>query len=212
MPVRVVLGATALVRPRVRDVALAFAEDGHCQPFWSDGIIAEVDRRLPADLSRATRDYLFAELERAFPEARVTWPATVLREVPYVVDPAETHMMSVALLSHADAVVTRTPSLADALERVDVEPWTVDAFVTFVLDAAPEAAQHTLLRMVRRRWLPPRTDASEPPDTSAALDAFEANGPTDAELLGRLSEWAGRALGASSAGLLAAYADEARFG
>jgi hypothetical protein len=179
---------------------LAFAEDGHCQPFWSDGIIAEVDRRLPADLSRPTRDYLFAELERAFPEARVTWPATVLREVPYVVDPAETHMMSVALLAHADAVVTQTPSLAAALEQVDVEPWTVDAFVTFVLDAAPEAAQRTLLRLVRRRWLPPHPDASE------------SDGPTDADLLGRLSEWAGRALGASSAGLLAAYADEARFG
>ncbi|MFD6859226.1 PIN domain-containing protein [Rhodococcus sp. NPDC060090] len=199
MPVRVVLGATALVRPRVRDIALAFAEDGHCQPFWSDGIVAEVDRRLPSDLPRATRDYLFAELERAFPEARVTWPTTVLREVPYVVDPAETHMMSVALLSHADAVVTETPMLAKALERVDVEPWTADAFVTFVLDAAPDAAQRTLLRVVRRRWLP------------AQPGATEADGPTDAELLGRLSEWAGRALGGSSASLLAAYADEARF-
>ncbi|HET8994090.1 MAG TPA: PIN domain-containing protein [Rhodococcus sp. (in: high G+C Gram-positive bacteria)] len=205
MPVRVVLGATALVRPRVRDIALAFAEDGHCQPFWSDGIIAEVDRRLPADLSRATRDYLFAELERAFPEARVTWPATVLREVPYVVDPAETHMMSVALLSHADAVVTQTPALADALERVDVEPWTADAFVTFVLDAAPEAAQRTLLSLVRRRWLPPQ------PDPSRAPEAVEADAPTDAELLGRLAAWAGRELGPSCAGLLAAYADEARF-
>ncbi|NLU62371.1 PIN domain-containing protein [Rhodococcus sp. HNM0563] len=205
MPVRVVLGATALVRPRVRDIALAFAEDGHCQPFWSDGIIAEVDRRLPADLSRATRDYLFAELERAFPEARVTWPATVLREVPYVVDPAETHMMSVALLSHADAVVTQTPALADALERVDVEPWTADAFVTFVLDAAPEAAQRTLLSLVRRRWLPSQ------PDASSSAEAAPADAPTDAELLGRLSAWAGRELGPSCAGLLAAYADEARF-
>lgn len=205
MPVRVVLGATALVRPRVRDVALAFAEDGHCQPFWSDGIIAEVDRRLPADLSRATRDYLFAELERAFPEARVTWPATVLREVPYVVDPAETHMMSVALLSHADAVVTQTPALADALERVDVEPWTSDAFVTFVLDAAPEAAQRTLLSLVRRRWLPSQ------PDASSSAEGALADAPTDAELLGRLSVWAGRELGPSCAGLLAAYSNEARF-
>ncbi|MEE2031632.1 PIN domain-containing protein [Rhodococcus chondri] len=191
MPVRVVLGATALARPRVRDVALAFAEDGLYQPFWSDGIIAEVDRRLPPELTRPTRDYLFAELDRAFPDARVTWPTTVLREVPYVVDPKETHMVSVALLAHADAVVTETRAIAEALERVDVEPWTADAFVTFALDADPVQAQRSLLRMVRRRWLPPAGDTA---------------GPDDAELLRRVAGWARRALGDSSADLLAGYA------
>lgn len=191
MPVRVVLGATALVRPRVRDVALALAEDGLCQPFWSDGIFAEVDRRLPADLPRPARDYLFAELDRAFPDARVTWPATVLREVPYVVDPQETHVVSVALLAHADAVVTETRAIAEALERVDVEPWTADAFVTFALDAEPGRAQRSLLRMVRRRWLSQSDDASD---------------PGDAELLRRLAGWARRTLGDSSADLLAGYA------
>ncbi|USI91281.1 hypothetical protein [Rhodococcus pyridinivorans] len=87
MPVRVVLDATVLARPRLRDVALALTEDGLYQPFWSDGIIAEVDRRLPQELLRPARDFLFAELDRAFPDARVVWPTTVLREVPHVAGP-----------------------------------------------------------------------------------------------------------------------------
>lgn len=193
MPVRVVLGAEVLARPRIRDIALAFAEDGLYQPFWSDGIIVDAERRLPPELPRAARDYLFAELERAFPEARVTWPATVLREVPLVVDPEQTHVMSVALLAHADAVVTGTAAVADALDLVDVESWTPDAFVTFVLDAAPAPAVRSLLRTVRRRWLP----------ESGASDV------DDGELLSRLSAWARRALGASSADLLDVHATRA---
>ena len=194
MPIRVVLDATVLANARVRDVALAFAEDGLYQPYWSDGIIAEVDRRLPGHLVRATRDYLFAELDRAFPDARVTWPTVVLREVPYVVDPRETHVTSVALLCHADAVVTADPVIALALERSGVEAWTRDAFVTFALDADPARAQRSLLRMARRRWLPSGASAGDEAD------------PADADLLRRLATWAGSALGDNSADLLRGYA------
>ncbi|WP_420749523.1 PIN domain-containing protein [Rhodococcus sp. O3] len=184
MPVGVVLGASVLADARMRDVVLAFAEEGLYQPYWSDGVIAEVDRRLPAELPRPARDYLFAELDRAFPDARVTWPTTVLREVPYVVDPRDTHLTAVALIAHADAVVTTDPAIAAALERSGIEPWTPDAFVTFVVDADPGRARATLLRMVRRRWLP-------------------GTGETDDALLSRLVTWARRALGDSSADLLA---------
>lgn len=189
MPVRVVLDATILAEPRVRDFALALAEGGVYQPYWSDGIITEVERRLPAELARPARDYLFAELDRAFPDARVTWPVTVLREVPYVIDPKETHITSVALLCHADAVVTSDPVIADVLERSGVEAWTRDAFVTFALDSDPAQARRSVLRMVRRRWLTPEELAA---------------GPTDAELLARLADWARAALGDSSADLLSA--------
>ncbi|MEU5843482.1 PIN domain-containing protein [Rhodococcus sp. NPDC047139] len=189
MPVRVVLGATVLARPRLRDVALALAEEGLYQPFWSDGIIAEVDRLLPEELLRPARDFLFAELDRAFPDARVVWPTTVLREVPHVTGPREAHVTSVALLSHADAVITADPALTDALERSGIEAWTPDAFVTFALDGDPTRARNALLRMVRRRWLP-REDAAR-------------REPGDDELLARLAGWARRELGASSADLLA---------
>ncbi|UYP19896.1 PIN domain-containing protein [Rhodococcus sp. Z13] len=188
MPVRVVLGATMLSRPRLRDVALALAEDGLYQPYWSDGIIAEVDRRLPPELPRPTRDFLFAELDRAFPDARVVWPTTVLREVPHVTDPKETHIVSVALLSHADAVVTTDPAIAAALERSGIESWTPDAFVTFALDADPARTRASLLRMVRRRWLTPDERRDDPGDEG---------------LLARLSDWARGSLGDSSADLLA---------
>lgn len=184
MPVRVVLGASVLADARVRDVLLAFAEEDLYQPYWSDGVIADVDRRLPAELPRAARDYLFTELDRAFPDARVTWPAAVLREVPYVVDPSETHLTAVALIAHADAVVTTDRAVAAALERSGIEPWTPDAFVTFVVDTDPARARTTLLRMVRRRWLP-GTDE------------------TDDALLSRLVTWARRVLGDSCADLLA---------
>jgi len=190
VPIRVVLDATVLANARVRDVALAFAEDGLYQPYWSDGIIAEADHRLPEHLARPTRDYLFAELDRAFPDARVTWPTPVLREVPYVIDPRETHVTSVALLCHADAVVTADAVTARALERSGVEAWTRDAFVTFALDADPARAQRSLLRMVRRRWLEPGTEAN----------------PSDADLLVRLAVWARSALGDNSADLLRGYA------
>jgi len=187
MPVRVVLGATVLARPRLRDVALALAEDDLYQPYWSDGIIAEVDRRLPEELLRPARDFLFVELDRAFPEARVVWPTTVLREVPHVTGPSEAHVTSVALLCHADAVVTADPAITRALERSEIEAWTPDAFVTFALDADPARARGALLRMVRRRWLT-REDARREPG--------------DDELLTRLADWAERELGASSADLL----------
>ncbi|WP_241385402.1 PIN domain-containing protein [Rhodococcus sp. CH91] len=188
MPVRVVLGATVLARPRLRDVALALAEDGLYQPYWSDGIIAEVDRRLPEELLRPARDFLFAELDRAFPEARVVWPTTVLREVPHVTGPREAHVTSVALLCDADAVITADPALTRALERSEIEAWTPDAFVTFALDADPARARRALLRMVRRRWLTPEDARREPGDD---------------ELLVRLAAWAKRELGDSSADLLA---------
>ncbi|MGX7723949.1 PIN domain-containing protein [Rhodococcus sp. 5G237] len=188
MPVRVVLGATVLARPRLRDVALALAEEGLYQPFWSDGIIAEVDRRLPQELLRPARDFLFAELDRAFPDARVVWPTTVLREVPHVTGPREAHVTSVALLCHADAVVTADPELTGALERSGIEAWTPDAFVTFALDADPTRTRAALLRMVRRRWL--------------ADDDTRREVGND-ELLARLAEWAARDLGANSADLLA---------
>ncbi|MBS9373482.1 PIN domain-containing protein [Rhodococcus sp. B50] len=187
MPVRVVLGATVLSRPRLRDVALALAEEGLYQPFWSDGIIAEVDRRLPQELLRPARDFLFAELDRAFPDARVVWPTTVLREVPHVTGPREAHVTSVALLCHADAVITADPELTGALERSGIEAWTPDAFVTFALDADPVRTRTALLRMVRRRWL---------------TDDIRCEAGDD-ELLTRLADWAARELGANSADLLA---------
>lgn len=194
MPVRVVLDAPMLARPRLRDVALALAEDGLCQPYWSDGIIAEVDGLLPAELLRPARDFLFAELDRAFPDARVEWPTTVLREVPYVRGPRDAHVTSVALLCHADAVVTSDPVVTETVERSGIEAWTADAFVTFALDADPARARSSLLRMVRRRWLTPGVDT---PD----VDTPDVG---DDELLARLAEWAGRELGGSSADLLSA--------
>ena len=195
MPIRVVLDATVLANARVRDVALAFAEDGLYQPYWSDGIIAEADHRLPEHLARPTRDYLFAELDRAFPDARVNATGERLAKgdfacAPCVIDPRETHVTSVALLCHADAVVTADAVTARALERSGVEAWTRDAFVTFALDADPARAQRSLLRMVRRRWLEPGTEAN----------------PSDADLLVRLAVWARSALGDNSADLLRGYA------
>lgn len=186
MPVRVVLGATMLARPRLRDVALALAEDGLYQPYWSDGIIAEVDRRLPKQLTRPTRDFLFAELDRAFPDARVEWPAAVLRQVPHVRDPADAHVTSVALLCHADAVVTADPVISATLDSAGIEAWTADAFVTFALDADPAGTRRSLLRMVRRRWLTSADDLAE----------------TDDALLTRIAGWARRELGDSSADVM----------
>ena len=84
----------------------------------------------------------------------------------------------------ADAVVTTDRAVAAALERSGIEPWTPDAFVTFIVDTDPARARTTLLRMVRRRWLP-GTDE------------------TDDALLSRLVTWARRALGDSCADLLA---------
>jgi predicted nucleic acid-binding protein len=186
VPIRAVLDAPALTPPRVRDVLLALAEDTLFQPYWSDGIVAEVERRLPSHMSRPARDFLFAELETAFPEARVTWPATVLREVPYISDPRDAHLTAVALFAQADVVVTTDAGLARSLERSGVEPQTPDAFVAYVLDAEPQRCRRVLLRMARRRWLGP---GEETPD--AALQT-------------RLAAWARRDLGDNSADLLAA--------
>lgn len=151
MPIRAVLDAPALTPPRVRDVLLALAEDALYRPYWSDGIVAEVERRLPAHMSRPARDFLFAELDTAFPEARVTWPATVLREVPYVSDPRDAHLTAVALFAQADVVVTTDAGLARSLERSGVEPQTPDAFVAYVLDADPRRAVRVLHKPTDRK-------------------------------------------------------------
>ena len=128
---------------------------------------------------------VFSELDTAFPEARVSWPATVLREVPYVSDPRDAHLTAVALFAQADVVVTTDAALARSLERSGVEPQTPDAFVAYVLDADPRRSVRVLHRMARRRWLGPGEELA------------------DAALRARLAAWARAALGDNSADLLA---------
>lgn len=151
MAYRAFLDANVLVPARVRDVLLTSADVGAFAPIWSPEVFEEVDRHLPAAMYPASRDHLFREMDRAFPEASTTWPEPLHIEVAAHVNSHDHHVMAAALWAHADVLVTDDQRLADeATPLIDCQ--SPGLFVTYALDAVGTEALSALLEMARQRW------------------------------------------------------------
>lgn len=150
--------APAFQPARVRDVLLTLADVGAFAPLWSPEVFEEVDRHPPAAMDSASRDHLFREMNRAFPEASTTWPEPLHIEVAGHVNAHDHHVVAAALWAHADVLVTDDQRLADeATALLDCQ--SPELFVTYALDAVGAEALSALLETARQRWT--RVDRTE---------------------------------------------------
>lgn len=153
-----VLDANVLVPARVRDVLLTLAEAGLYRPLWSDLILDEVGRHLPATMDDVARKRLVSAMAGAFPEAVVQWPNGLTFDALSVVNDKDRHVVTAALHAGADVVVTEDTDLRDEGLRlgaslpVDLDFQGCAEFTAYAVDADREAAREALDRMLVARW------------------------------------------------------------
>lgn len=153
-----VLDANVLVPARVRDVLLTLAEVGLYRPLWSDVIVEEVTRHLPASMDAAARARLLAAMTSAFPEALVQWPDGLTFDALGRVNGKDHHVVLAAVHSGADAVVTNDAPLREeglAVQRNlpgDLDFQSCAEFTAYAVDVDRGVAAAALQRMIVKRW------------------------------------------------------------
>jgi hypothetical protein len=184
---RAFLDANVLVQSRVRDVLLTLADLGTYAPLWSEGVLDEVRRHLPATMSAHDGEALFQAMRRAFPEATVVWPGVVDPGLHAVINTSDHHVIAAALWARADVLLTEDKRLtAESASLLYVQ--TPDVFAAYAISVDPTVAAVSLVDMARRRWLPTA-------DNGSAV-----------EILDRLIAWMHRHRWAATASMLIADA------
>jgi len=182
VPFRVFVDANVLVPGRWRDIVLTLAEAAICDVLWSGPVLEEVARHLPESMSGADREFLFEQMNAAFPDAMVAWPGAVDVDVRLQVNTKDRHVIGAALWGRADILLTDDAALHDevlASGLLDVQRMPV--FLAYAIDSAPREATLALIDMARRRWL--RDPAASDDDLLARLRAyFDRHGWPSAEL------------------------------
>jgi predicted nucleic acid-binding protein len=137
-PFRVILDANVLFPFTLRDTLLRAAEAGVYQAYWSDAILAEVQRNLVrtgvATEEQASR--LIAAMKGAFPDALVSGYEALIDAMPN--DPKDRHVVAAALKAGAQVVVTNNLKDFELLPD-GIEAQSADEFLCNVLDLDPRA-------------------------------------------------------------------------
>ncbi|MEM6588718.1 MAG: PIN domain-containing protein [Pseudomonadota bacterium] len=145
---------TCVIYPTVmREMLLGVAKGGGFQPLWSARIIEEWQRATvklgPDGVAQAGAEA--ALLARDWPDAEVTWQPSLEGRL-WLPDPADVHVLAVAVAGHADVIVTlnakdfpRHVLAEEGVSRADP-----DAFLMGIHAAQPEmvaqAAEQVLAR------------------------------------------------------------------
>ncbi|HEU0015092.1 MAG TPA: PIN domain-containing protein [Longimicrobium sp.] len=120
-----VLDANVLFPFQLRNFLLHAAARGIFEPLWSRDILDEVARHLPgkAGLTEAQVRHLFAQMERAFPDAFGAGYTHLIGEVE-LPDPDDRHVLALAVHYEAEFLVTSNLAdfPADVLHPLGVEP------------------------------------------------------------------------------------------
>lgn len=148
------IDANVLVPGRWRDIVLTLAEAEVYDVLWSEPVLEEVGRHLPGSMTAEDREFLFEQMNDAFPDALVGWPGAVDLEVRLQVNEKDRHVVAAALWGHADILLTDDATLHDeviASGLLDAQRMPV--FLAYAIDSAPREATLSLVEMARRRWL-----------------------------------------------------------
>jgi predicted nucleic acid-binding protein len=131
--------ANVLIPAAPHDTLLRAAKTGLYRLAWSDEILTEVGRNLVDNglTSAADARDLIATMREYFPEALI---AGYERLVPRMTnDPKDRHVLAVAVRAEAQVIVTQ--NLRDfpeeALMPWRIEAWSLDAFLTHLVQQAP---------------------------------------------------------------------------
>ncbi len=164
---RAVLDTCVLVPGQQRDFLLQLATERAYTPLWGTGILFELDyvlARLDDKRGRtnsaAYRKSLFANMERAFPGAKVE--ASKDRGYSYELhDPDDGHVAHAAIIGKADAIVTddSRAGFSTALDLIQAQIEVVSArqFAANTVAAHPAEGLRAIHEMSARLMSPPRS-------------------------------------------------------
>lgn len=105
-----VLDACVLVPAALCDVLLRLAEEPALyRPLWSQHIITEMARAMETKLHRTAKEILHkqTEMNRAFPEAMVTVPKSLVNSLDGIPDKGDRPVLAAAIMAHANVIVTQ---------------------------------------------------------------------------------------------------------
>lgn len=155
----VLLDSCVLYPYELRDLLLEIAHEHLYRVHWSTQILEDTVRNLIADArttpERASR--FCAQMERAFPEARVEPPPGLADQLGC--DPGDRHVLAAAIAAKAELIVTLNVRHfpAEVLEPLGIEAVTPDQFLCNLLDLAPGAIHECLETIAARQRNPART-------------------------------------------------------
>jgi predicted nucleic acid-binding protein len=129
-----VLDACVLVPASLCDTLLRLAEEpAMYRPLWSEEILTVMARALKTKLHRSATEIAHrrAQMNKAFPEAMVTVPPTLLKSVECIPDEDDRHVLAAAIMARANAIVTQNTKHfpKDCLEQFGVLCQTADDFL-----------------------------------------------------------------------------------
>ena len=158
-PVRVVLDACVLIPAALRDTLLRMAIAGLYQPYWSEDILAEVQRNLVAHQMTipARALHLVATVRRAFPQAMVDGYAHRMDDLE--THPDDRHVLAAAIVADAGVIVTANLRHfpATALAPHGVMAQDPDTFLTELVVRAPLTSTRVILEQAADLRNPPAT-------------------------------------------------------
>ncbi|MGH9496772.1 MAG: PIN domain-containing protein [Candidatus Sulfotelmatobacter sp.] len=129
-----VLDACVLVPAALCDLLLRLAEEPALyRPLWSEHILAEMTRAMEAKLNRTAQESAHRRqaMTKAFPEAMVIVPQSLARSPDGVPDAADRPVLAVAIVAHANVVVTQNVKHfpKDCLDEYGILCHTADDFL-----------------------------------------------------------------------------------
>ena len=103
------------------------------RPLWSEQIMAEMARALRSKLHRTAAEvsYRRQEMNKAFPEAMIRFPAALLNAIDCLPDRDDRHVLTAAIMAHANVIVTQNTRHfpKDCLEEYGALCQTADDFL-----------------------------------------------------------------------------------
>lgn len=141
MALGVVLDTCVLYPFSLCDLLLRVADRELFDPYWSDRILAELQRNLGrAGLTGEQVARRIAQMRQAFPAATVDARAVIRLEPAMTNDPKDRHVLAAAVASPAQAIVTLNlhDFAADACAPHDIEVLHPDAFLAELHALDPE--------------------------------------------------------------------------
>ncbi|MGA2376095.1 MAG: PIN domain-containing protein [Candidatus Sulfotelmatobacter sp.] len=129
-----VLDACVLVPAALCDLLLRLAEEpAMYRPLWSEHILAEMASAMEKKLSRTAKEirHKQQEMNRAFPEAMVTAPKSLVRCLDGIPDENDRPVLAVAIMARANVIVTQNTKHfpMDCLEEYGILCHNADDFL-----------------------------------------------------------------------------------
>ncbi len=154
---RVFIDACVLFPQTLRDVLLTAAESGLYYPLWSADVLDELDRNLIENrgLTREQTAHLRGEMNRAFPESRVSGYEPLIATMTN--HEGDRHVLAAAIRGNAETIVTENlrhfPKVA--CDPYEIRLCSVDEFLSDLLSVDHERMCEVLRTLERdRRGLP----------------------------------------------------------